>query len=161
MKRMLNVLLPLLCIVLLFGCTPRRQLIQEPMTQTVTVEDFEITLSTEGADGLSNGALRYGVEIRYLGAEPSLQLSYCYALSWISLTPTTEGWTFPRPEPLCFTEIRQGESLSSGKSLPDAQKLPVGEYTVHIPVDFTVVETGAPVHHVFEIPLAVTKPGKN
>ena len=157
MRRTLKVLISLLCLVLLCGCTPRRQLIQEPMAQTVTVEDFEITLSTEGAEGLTDGSLRYAVEIRYVGNEPSVQVSYCYSPVWISLSPTTKGWTFPRPEPLCFAEIRQGESLSSGKSLPDVQKLPVGEYTVRIPVDFTVTETGASVHHVFEIPLTVAK----
>ena len=161
MKRTPKALIPLFCIILLCSCTPRRQLVQEPMTQTVTVEDFELTLSTEGANGLSDGALRYAVEIRYVGNEPSVQLSYCYSPVWISLSPTTEGWTFPRPSLLCFSEIKQGESLSSGKSLPDAQKLPVGEYTVRIPVDFTVTETGASVHHVFEIPLTVAKPGKN
>ena len=145
-----RLVLLLLCFVLLCGCTPRGQIVQEPLTRSVTVGDFEIVLS-------AGETPEYTVEIRYLGSEGSVKLEHGEGLFRLYPEPRPKDWKFGYPETLYFSELRAGESLSFTDSLPSGYEFPVGEYTLRVEVEFRVSDSREKIAHTFEVPLTVTK----
>lgn len=145
-----RLILLLLCLALLCGCTPRGEIVQEPLTRSVTVGDFEIVLS-------AGETPEYTVEIRYLGSGESVKLEHGDPFFRLYPEPRPKDWDFAYMDILCFSELRAGESLRFTDSLPSGYEFPVGEYTLQVKVEFRVSDSREKIAHTFEVPLTVTK----
>lgn len=161
MKRWISVLL-LLCLLLsVSGCrekAPAAEPELTPVTETVTLGDFEIRATAAGTacpqDALSHAT--YTVEIRYIGTEPEVTVVYGLPFE-IRPDPKPLNWNVAIAGEEYRTALKPGESINYTINTLRLVRLPRRDYTIAVIVDFSAGATKAleKYSHTFRFPLAV------
>lgn len=154
-------LLLILLAGILTGCgEPDTPAQASPYESTVTAGDFEYTfyMSDSVYRTGSREELTCRLEICYVGSGETVTLDHASRPYMLSLEPYPDGWGDGGVQDIgASTVLERGKPAVYTDTFPwDPGKIPAGEYTLTVWVDFSV--DGQPTRDcVFEVPLTVRK----
>lgn len=173
MKRRISVFLLLSLLLLASGCRDHSSTDEPeltPVTETVTVGDFEIQATAAGTvcPRRALGKVTYTVEIRYIGNEPEVTLFGGNRLFYVRPDPKPSRWNLVLTDEGYYYTLKPGEILTQTMSSLNPKLLPKGSFTMDVIVDFCAGPTpqyeknpqffpqsAEKYSHTFQFPLTV------